>query len=408
MAKINNKIKTLIIIVIKKLLFGLNTLWALPFATTCYLLKSKFNIKICKILSSRIGHFAHDTVEHKIKIKNKENKEIILYCVDDQISNKFWLKMAKRELKIKKYLIYVWKWCKIIPKLNCLILETSEWGSADPYGYFYKYLEAKDFAFTNEENRVGREFLAKHGVKRDSKFITLLIRDESFLVNDKLTGRADKKSKEFWSYHSYRNSDVLKYEKAIQWLIDNHYTVLRMGKISKTKLNIQSDKVIDYSFNEEKSDFLDVWLFANCNYCITTGSGIDVIADIYKKPILFINILPITGFTYYNKSKWVPKKLISKQNGIELNMEEYIKSDYHRTEMYEANNIEVIDLNEQEIEIEIKKFIEEEENNKLKIIEIEKSKQFIRKLLESKNMNNEEIYLHPECRASSIWINRIK
>ena len=102
------------------------------------------------------------------------------------------------------------------------------------------------------------------------------------------------------------------------------------------------------------------------------------------------------------------KKINIKKTGIELKLEEYIKSDYHRNEMYEKNDIQIIDLNEDEIETEVKNFIEEEKNNKIKIREIEKSRQFIFKLLKSKKLRIEDTYIHPECRVSSLWIDRIK
>jgi putative glycosyltransferase (TIGR04372 family) len=401
------KLKTLLKIIIKKINFLLNTIWALPISLVIYIVRPLYDVKICKIWSSRVGHFTHDTVENKIAVKLKKKNQLILFCVDDQIANKFWYEMAKRELPLIRPLIYVWMWCKILPFLQNNIKETSDWGSHDPYGNFYKYLDKKDFIFTEKENDIGIKFLKNNGIENKQKIITILVRDEEFLVNDPLTGRGDVESRKFWNYHSYRNGKIHDYEKAIEWLLRKEYVIIRMGKIAKNELKLKHKNLIDYAFSPDRSDFLDIWLFSKCKFCITTGSGIDAIADIYKNPILYINILPISNLTFYNNSKWVPKKLHWIENGKELTMKQYIEADYHRSQDFIANGIQFTDLNENEIYEEIKQFINEQENQKYLDSEIHLSKNFFDELIKTLKFDADRLYIHKNCRVSKNFIQRV-
>ena len=44
----------------------------------------------------------------------------------------------------------------------------------------------------------------------------------------------------------------------------------------KSPLNSNNQKVIDFPFEKTKFNLLDIWLFANCNGCISTGTGPDL------------------------------------------------------------------------------------------------------------------------------------
>ena len=46
--------------------------------------------------------------------------------------------------------------------------------------------------------------------------------------------------------------------------------------------------VIDYAFSPIKSDFLDIFLLSNCEFCLTTDLGLDSIPLIARRPIAYI------------------------------------------------------------------------------------------------------------------------
>jgi putative glycosyltransferase (TIGR04372 family) len=96
-----------------------------------------------------------------------------------------------------------------------------------------------------------------------------------------------------WSYHNYRDSDISTYVAAAEALAEMGYTVFRMGALVKDPLVSKHPRVIDYATNGMRTEFLDIFLGAHCTFCISTGSGWDSVPTIFRRPILFVNMLPI-------------------------------------------------------------------------------------------------------------------
>ena len=65
--------------------------------------------------------------------------------------------------------------------------------------------------FSNNENKLGLNYLKSKGWKEGEPFICLLVRDNSYL---------NSISSNNWSYHAYRDSDVNDYELSV-----NHLTL---------------------------------------------------------------------------------------------------------------------------------------------------------------------------------------
>ena len=66
-----------------------------------------------------------------------------------------------------------------------------------------------------------------------------------------------------------------------------------MGKINSQKFDFNHKRLIDYANESDQSDFLDIYLCANCKIFISTCSGLDFVAKIFRRPVLFTNQVPI-------------------------------------------------------------------------------------------------------------------
>ena len=98
-----------------------------------------------------------------------------------------------------------------------------------------------------------------------------------------------------------------------------------MGAKVNLELKSKNKKIIDYSFSGKRSEFLDIYLASKCSFCITTGSGWDNLPNIFRRPILYTNLLPIADFlSFSNRFLNIPKKHFSKFTGKELNLKEII------------------------------------------------------------------------------------
>ena len=98
----------------------------------------------------------------------------------------------------------------------------------------------------------------------------------------------------------------------------------------------------------ENNDLLDVWLFANCDFCISTGTGPDAISDTYQRPLLQVNLNPVSNFNSWSDCITVPKYLIWEKNGKFLTLREHLQHHYHDLEQYKQAGITLKDLSSQD------------------------------------------------------------
>jgi putative glycosyltransferase (TIGR04372 family) len=121
-------------------------------------------------------------------------------------------------------------------------------------------------------------------------------------------------------------------------------------------VNFIHDKFIDYSFLNNQTDWLDIWLFSKANFTISTGVGPDIVTPLCSKPILYVNALPINQAASFFNSIWVPKKL-QWNNGKPLTIKDYLNMSYSSSAEYVSNKIEIVDLNSFEILDYVQEFV---------------------------------------------------
>jgi putative glycosyltransferase (TIGR04372 family) len=187
-------------------------------------------------------------------------------------------------------------------------LQTGNWGwllndiskrikSADFYqdstnldieGRFLRF--PPSLTFDDNELTLGEKFLENIGISDPNKIVCINVRDSSFLSMSNPIGWSKSRD---WSYHDYRDSEISTYVAAAETLAEMGYTVFRMGAIVKEPLISKHPRVIDYATNGIRTDFLDIFLGAHCTFCISTGSGWDSIPQIFRRPSLYVNRVPL-------------------------------------------------------------------------------------------------------------------
>jgi putative glycosyltransferase (TIGR04372 family) len=331
----------------RRLLLILHGFWAIPLVILMRLLTPFLTIRAGQVFSARIGHFVTDSFEHVVRRKLLPVNAFDFLSFGE-VSNVQWAEMIKREIRIfGSWTKFVGEWNRIIPggKLNAL--PSSFTDSRDLEGLFVR--NSMKLPFTDSESIVAEEYLLKKGWQPGEPYICLLVRDDSYIKS------FQKKPKDANERYS-RDSDVKTYIPAILWLIEQGVWVLRMGKVMAHPVGLSSKYFIDYAFDPERSDLLDVWLFANCNATISTGTGPDVISLVYQRPILFLNVAYLTDFWSYAYCTWVPKWLYWKNDGNLLSITEQIEAGGYTDSQFDSAGIRLVDLDESEILCEVKLF----------------------------------------------------
>jgi len=253
-------------------------------------------IRFQRLSTEVVGSFAEHTETYlcKKKIKSeKKNNYIDFFCYG-KISNIQLAKMVKKKINVlPRYLlepiiIINRFFSKYITAL--VIHEINLKSYRDVNDLYTKY--SPNLEFTEEELKLGKSILLEMGLKKDSKYICFVIGDSEYKKKSSLI-------KHDMSYHDFRNFNSDNFIKAAEKIAEKGYYVIRMGKHVEKKFTSNNKKIIDYANSKFRSDFMDIFLGAHCELCVTTATGIDTIPLIFKKPIAAV-VVPLGYIQTYN------------------------------------------------------------------------------------------------------------
>ena len=257
---------------------------SIPIVLLIRLIKPFVHIRFGYFFGRRIGHFVPDTLTAVIG-DNINNEFVDLYYFLPGEKNTQWAKMVQSELNIYYWVRLLFFANNIIPGGNIHInlpgIHTPI-GSQGRFRQGLLYDSDFKFKFNDSDEVIAKSWLIKKGWTDGEKIICVGVN--------------------FPDRNAEYKDGTQKYTQSLEFLASMGYWVIRMGKIMETPLRLNNNRIIDYSFDKEKSDLLDVWLFANCELCITTGTGPDLISCLYKRPVLAINYLPLAAHVLMGRS----------------------------------------------------------------------------------------------------------
>ena len=170
-----------------------------------------------------------------------------------------------------------------------------------------RYLDGtkSHLAFSSTERKNAQSALRKMGIKEDRPFVCLVARHG---------GEHDS---------SLRNRSIEDFESSVEALTQLGITVVRMGSKDSPPLRSLSPLVIDYANSENKSELVDIYLLAHCQFIISTMSGPDAMALAFRRPALYIDIAHYSlCFTGSSLTTWTPAKIVRSNNKQPLSLRE--------------------------------------------------------------------------------------
>ena len=254
------------------------------------------NIRICEIQTERIGHLLLNSELYFCKkqknIDKNKNKTFDIFYAGEFISNKYFFSLLKKKIKIYPYFFFS-IFHKVAKKFRINNLEVSEikqsFDKHDHLELFKPFIE-----IPNQDVNTGWRVLEKYfSTPRDifeKKIVFFSLRD-SFYLNKEFPNKD-------WSYHNYRDVDSDKFILAADILAEKGYKVFRIGKYVEKKFKSKHPNVIDYANSNYRSDFLDIFLGKISKFGLSTGTGIENIATIFRKPLGIIHV-PLE-FSYFH------------------------------------------------------------------------------------------------------------
>ena len=204
----------------------------------------------------------------------------------DQICNTAMHAMFKRKVHVHQFASALDGLNRMLPggSQKFTVPDTNQY---DPFGDLERALAQLNF--TEAEERYGQEALRKIGIEPGMPFACFYARDGVFITRNEppmtsLYGERDE--------NLFRNADVKTYIPAAEELANRGYLALRMGKWVEEAIETDNPKIIDYAYCHH-SDFLDVYLAANCTFFIGTNGGIIHLPSIFRRPMGLANVIPL-------------------------------------------------------------------------------------------------------------------
>jgi putative glycosyltransferase (TIGR04372 family) len=114
-----------------------------------------------------------------------------------------------------------------------------------------------------------------------------------------------------FSHHDYRNEKLSSYENAVKKYskYSNHEQFVRFGSI--VEKNLQNKIIFNYPKSNFRSENNDLLLMKNCYFYTGTGSGPDMLALNYQRPIVYVNWTHLPNlFCYRGNIVVIFKKLL--------------------------------------------------------------------------------------------------
>ncbi len=313
------------------------------------LLRKIVIIRIFSVDSQRIGHFASNVDIYLNNLHDQKKKKYFDLCFyQSYVSNEFLGKLWKRKINVYPNLILF----PIYTVLNYLskkfvflkhhLVKHSPGQDRDLKNF--NNFKPSNIQLNFKEINFGKNKIKEFGISPQDKFVCLTVRDSLYLKKT-----FPKNNYERWKYRDY---DIDLFNLACEEITKKGYYVFRMGKIVEKKINFKNKMVIDYPFSPHKSDFFDIYLLSNCEFCLTTDLGLDSIPFISRKPIASItdpiSLLKLSSRKYLNIFSYY---FHEKENRL-LNLSEIFKlklAFFDSYKDFESTNIKLIKPNQEDI-----------------------------------------------------------
>ena len=332
----------------------------LPILFVIYVLRPVILIRWSTLHEIRIGSFASMNENYlclkKSGINMPNQKFFDMFYFDKEICNKQLAKMWKRKFKVypsflmrkvdnlNKFLRYLFSLKNHIHEIK--FSPQGNDSQRDLHLIWDRMPQALNF--NNDEKINGQKILNKFGLKKDDKFVCLFVRDSAYLNRYHIP----IPSKGSWDYAAYRDFDIDNFILASEEITKRGYYVFRLGKVAEKRINSSNPKIIDYAFSNLKSDFMDIYLIANCSFFLGTMSGIDQVAQIFRRPLAAVVVPP--GMIQTNRFNIISilKHHFDKKTKKKLSLTEIFSRKLafaSGVEDYSRKNVELVENSSEEI-----------------------------------------------------------
>lgn len=303
----------------------------LPVALGLRLLRPVVVVRIGAINASRIGHLALDpemcAAEKDVGAWLPRRPVFDVWYVwrgSYPVANRQMLAMWRRSLRVWP----AWLWrraddmSRLLPGGSAHVIPVRkgiaglpDHQQGDAFGAMRR--TRPHVSFTVEEVREARRQIKAAGRDPDARHVCVLVRDP---VYQRLAVPGDHSNNDF------RDSDIAKFVPAMRWLAGQGLVVYRMGAVVREPLDEADHRIVDYAANGMRSEILDVWLAATCEFFLSTATGLDTVAIAFRRDRVFADLGQLMSLCLTYPGLSIPKLLRSESDGRLLTLRESVEA----------------------------------------------------------------------------------
>lgn len=305
------------------------------------------NIKILGNDLSAIGHLCYiDTIVKLGKLDLLSPEKRLVFMTKNAVPNPCYLNYWEEYIDINiiesdEYLSLDCFAREIFENIGCLKLQKGYTDIISAVNLAERSWQDKKLppllTLKETDKQRGFRVLEQLSVPRDSWFVALHVRE-----GDQRITRSNADAK------------IETYFNAIKAITERGGWVIRMGHAGMTPLP-RMPGVVDYANSVFKSDWMDVFLWASCQFHIGTASGPQSVPPTFGRPVLYTNCPAIGIVEDYSNSLMLPKLYWSNTENRFFTFREMLDSPIGWTvsRIFDGIDCNIIDNSPEEIEMAV-------------------------------------------------------
>jgi len=377
----------------------------LPIIIIVRLIKPIFHIRFGTFYIGAIGHFALDAgiyFSEKSKVVKKTYDFFWLPPINESANN-FFYKQVKRNLNVSKFVFHLDYYNRLFPgnetHIAAPIRNIKRAKSRDLDGFLNT--RKNIIPFKQHEEEQAENWMRNKGWNGEP-IVGLQVRDDAYW---RMTTHSKYYPDSTGELMAHRNVNIEDFRETVEYLLSNGFWVVRMGKFANNKVSIKHKAFIDYPFCDDQIDLVDIWIPAKCKFFISTSTGVDALAIINKKPIVYTNFIPLLLFCSFTPCVTIFSHLYWNDTGKELSITEMLENTYYYKNNYDEAGIYIKNNTPKEILDAVKEMIFILESRGVKNFDDSPlQKLFYRILKNHRNYTWAHKILHPNAKVGKDYI----
>ncbi|GEM_PF-1252408 len=300
------------------------------------------SIRICRIDTGRIGHFAGACHTYLCeRASGKHAGYIDVFFRTTQPVNNCLYHLVRKKMRFFQLSEYVDAASRQLPNWERHSLAVS---SLDREGVT---LEAPPPIVLDKETiERGDKWLTSLGIEPEKQVILFANRDAAHL--DHISPSKD------WSYHDYRDSSIQNMLPMAQRFASKGMGVVRAGAHVSESLETADPAIVDYP-SRHRTEERDIYLAFRSKFCVATASGVLDLPRLFHTPVANCNVAPLQALNVFKARAtdlWIPKRYWSKEQKRFMTFSEIVGSgagQFVFTKQFSDAGIELIENTPEEI-----------------------------------------------------------